>query len=144
MRPMQGPEFDMYRMSVVKMMDDMRAKIAAGDAASDKYQQFLARNVEVKDDAYNGIFSMCRPFSSIQLHIMASNGGGWDHVSVSSRGRCPLWEEMDWIKRKFFYPFETAMQLHVPDSEHLSIHPFTLHLWRPHKETIPRPPGSMV
>jgi hypothetical protein len=51
---------------------------------------------------------------------------------------------MDHIKRLFFKDEEAAMQLHVPPSENISVHPFCLHLWRPHKAEIPRPPSWMV
>ena len=29
-----------------------------------------------------------------EMAIIASWGGGWEHVSVSLRNRCPTWEEM--------------------------------------------------
>lgn len=82
------------------------------------------------------------------LRVIACAGAGWDHVSVSVvvGGRCPTWDEMSYIHRLFFKPEETAMQLHVPESDHISYHPYTLHLWRPHSKLkqIPRPPGWMV
>jgi len=80
------------------------------------------------------------------LCVIASVGEGWDHVSVSSGKilKTPSWEDMDYVKRLFFKPFETAMQLHVPPSDHISFHDYTLHLWRPHGVEIPRPPGWMV
>jgi hypothetical protein len=76
--------------------------------------------------------------------VVASHGLGWDHVSVSFHDRCPTWEEMEWVKRKFFRDDETAMQLHVAVSDHISIHPHTLHLWRSQTEPIPLPPSIMV
>jgi hypothetical protein len=51
---------------------------------------------------------------------------------------------MEWVKRKFFRDDETAMQLHVAVSDHISIHPHTLHLWRSQTEPIPLPPSIMV
>jgi hypothetical protein len=36
------------------------------------------------------------------------------------------------------------MQVHVPASEHINIHPYTLHLWRPLLLEIPRPPQGAV
>jgi hypothetical protein len=36
------------------------------------------------------------------------------------------------------------MQLHVPVSDHINRHPYTLHLWRPHALEIPRPPAEFV
>jgi hypothetical protein len=65
------------------------------------------------------------------LFIMVSDGMGWDHVSVSRADRCPTWEEMEFVKRLLFKPEETAMQLHVPESEHINNHSNCLHLWRP-------------
>lgn len=78
------------------------------------------------------------------LRVIASNAGGWDHVSVSLAKRCPTWAEMERVKRLFFKPEEMAMQLHVPVEAHINFHNFCLHLWRPHKGEIPRPPGWMV
>lgn len=78
------------------------------------------------------------------LLIIASNDKGWDHVSVSLPDRCPTWDEMELIKRLFFRPDECAMQLHVPVSDHLSHHPFCLHIWRPHGQAIPMPPSIFV
>lgn len=78
------------------------------------------------------------------LKVIASSGEGWDHVSVSLPDRCPTWAEMEQVKRLFFRDDETAMQLHVPPSDHVNCHPFCLHLWRPHDVEIPRPPSIMV
>lgn len=79
-----------------------------------------------------------------KLRIIACSDWGWDHVSVSLLNRCPSWGEMDYVKRLFFKDEETAMQLHVPSCDHINIHPYCLHLWRPHEAEIPRPPELMV
>lgn len=84
------------------------------------------------------------PVRGTTVKVIASEGAGWDHVSVSTRHRCPTWEEMDHIRGLFFRDDETVMQLHVPRSAHINVHPFTLHLWRPHAATIPLPPRMMV
>ena len=84
------------------------------------------------------------PFCGEMLLVVASNGMGWDHVSVSLAQRTPTWAEMEAVKRMFFLDHETAMQLHVPPTDHISCHPNCLHLWRPQKKAIPRPPGWMV
>jgi hypothetical protein len=83
-------------------------------------------------------------FKVDRLHIIASWDLGWDHVSVSLNDRCPTWDEMEKVKRLFFRDHETAFQLHVPTQEHINIHPYCLHLWRPHGVAIPRPPQAMV
>jgi hypothetical protein len=69
-----------------------------------------------------------------KIRCQASCGGGWDHVSVSCATRCPTWEEMAWVKEKFFCDNEAVMQLHVPKSEHINNHPYCLHLWRPQSD----------
>lgn len=81
----------------------------------------------------------------VSLRIIATINDGWDHVSVSTQHRCPTWDEMEFVKREFFHPHETAMQLHVPPSDHVNIHPYCLHLWRPNDgREIPRPPAELV
>jgi hypothetical protein len=78
------------------------------------------------------------------LHIIASNGEGWDHVSVSLPDRCPTWEEMCKVKRVFFEPEECVIQYHPPESVYINNNPFVLHMWRPQNGTIPMPPQYMV
>lgn len=95
-------------------------------------------------DHETGVFRVPSPTGGQTLTIIATAGEGWDHVSVSLPNRCPNWPEMDHVKRLFFREEETAMQLHVPPSDHISHHPYCLHLWRPQGVEIPRPPGWMV
>lgn len=83
------------------------------------------------------LFAFCR----------ASNGLGWEHVSVSIIGqrRCPTWTEMCEVKRWFWDNEDCVMQLHVPTKEHVDIAQYCLHLWRPNDgRTIPLPPSHMV
>jgi len=95
-------------------------------------------------DAGHGAFIVPSPIDGADLRIVASSSLGWDHVSVSRRNRAPNWTEMEHVKRLFFRPDETAMQLHVPASELINVHPHCLHLWRPQDVEIPRPPADMV
>jgi hypothetical protein len=78
------------------------------------------------------------------LKVLASVGGGWDHVSVSHRKRVPNWYELETVKRLCFLDDEIAIQLHVPPSNHITVHPNTLHLWRPHDWQIILPPRDMI
>lgn len=91
-----------------------------------------------------GVFRIPSPTDKAPLLVIASVGMGWDHVSISRPNRCPNWPEMEHVKRLFFKDEETAMQLHVPPTDHISIHPNCLHLWRPLDAEIPRPPSIMV
>lgn len=112
--------------------------------------QYRVRNPEVAayyggyGDHETGVFAVPSRIDSATLAVIASSGFGWEHVSVSRHNRCPNWLEMDHIKRLFFKEDETVMQLHVPDTEHINVHPNCLHLWRPTTQEIPRPPGWMV
>lgn len=78
------------------------------------------------------------------MTVVASSDMGWDHVSVSRTNRCPNWIEMDFIKRMFFDDNEVCMQLHVASADHISDHPYCLHIWRPKTHSIPMPPSWMV
>ena len=91
-----------------------------------------------------GVFIVPSPIDRADMRVIASAGDGWDHVSVSRRNHPPNWAEMEYVKRLFFRDDETAMQLHVPPSDHISVHPHCLHIWRPHNIEIPRPPAMMV
>lgn len=96
-------------------------------------------------DKRNGAFVVPSPETNEPLRILASAGCGWDHVSVSLEDRCPTWAEMEHIK-KLFLGDAVAMQLHMPESDHVNNHPFTLHIWRPRSKMkrIPTPPKFMV
>jgi hypothetical protein len=91
-----------------------------------------------------GVFLVPSPVDRKPMRVIATSGLGWDHVSVSRSTRCPNWQEMEHIKRLFFKEEEVAMQLHVAPKDHISVHPFCLHLWRPLDAEIPLPPSMMV
>lgn len=91
-----------------------------------------------------GCFTVASPFDQAPLTVIATSGGGWDHVSVSRPHRTPSWAELEHVKRLFFRDDEVAMQLHVPPRDHVNVHPNCLHLWRPHDVAIPLPPVEFV
>lgn len=98
-------------------------------------------------DSGNGIFKIFVQGRS--FFAIASNGGGWDHVSISpgnhKRKTCPTWEEMCAIKDIFFEPEECVIQFHPAKSEYVNNYPFCLHLWRPNDgRKIPTPPKLFV
>lgn len=114
------------------------------DLRVDKANRFRVMSNLGWGDETCGSFKVPSPIDSKPLYIIASSGAGWDHVSVSRVNRCPNWPEMEHIRRIFFKDEETAMQLHVPPSDHINLHPFCLHMWRPQAAEIPRPPAWMV
>lgn len=96
----------------------------------------------------NGAFFVFGPCGA-ELKIIASTAEfpeaqGWEHVSVSTRKRCPNWQEMCYVKDLFWGPEECVLQFHPPRSEWVNNHAFCLHLWRNiHHEPL-RPPSIMV
>lgn len=97
-----------------------------------------------------------RPYSGIpgqfviktrgrKLRVLASDGEGWEHVSVSVNDkRCPTWGEMCFIKDLFWEPDEAVFQIHPPHSDYRNLHEFVLHLWRQIDQSFPLPDGDMV
>lgn len=59
------------------------------------------------------------------------DGQRWLHVSCSRRDRVPTYADLSEIKRVFIGRDRLALQLFVPDDEHVNIHPHALHLWSP-------------
>jgi hypothetical protein len=78
------------------------------------------------------------------LLVIASDGLGWEHVSVSKKYECPTWAEMCHVKALFWGDEDCVVQYHPAQSVYISLHPYCLHLWRPVDEKIPLPPGFMV
>lgn len=76
--------------------------------------------------------------------MIASDGAGWDHVSVSLPNRCPTWAEMCLVKDLFFSPEETVIQYHPASADYVNHHPFCLHLWKPQGIDLPKPPTYLV
>ncbi len=71
----------------------------------------------------------------------------WEHVSVSSLYRCPTWDEMKAVKELFWHDEETVIQFHPRKSAYVSVHPYTLHLWRnvePFKSDYELPPSYLI
>lgn len=76
--------------------------------------------------------------------VIASDGEGWEHVSVSLPHRCPTWPEMCLIKSLFWDDGDCVLQFHPPESEYVNNHPYCLHLWRPTGHDVPTPPALLV
>lgn len=78
------------------------------------------------------------------LNIQFSNGEKWEHVSVSRRSKMPTYGDMQFAKDLLWDDKLAVMQLHVPKEDHVNVHPYCLHLWRPLHDIIPRPPFILV
>lgn len=109
----------------------------------DKYRVTIGRMRSSAADGNNGAFWIPRK-EGMPLRVIASNGDGWEHVSVSLDERCPTWGEMCRVKNLFWGSEDCVMQLHPPQSQWVNNHPYCLHLWRPIDSQIPQPPSIMV
>lgn len=78
--------------------------------------------------------------------VIVSDGGGWDHVSVSCRNKrvTPSWDVMCKIKDICFDPEEVVIQYHPRESEYVDLKTNCLHLWQPQAIEIPIPPINFV
>lgn len=94
-------------------------------------------------DGNNGAFFVKVKHNQI-LKVIASDGAGWEHVSVSREDRCPSWDEMCQIKDIFWDTSDCVVQYHPPKEEYVNNHQFCLHLWRPIFTALPMPPSIFV
>jgi len=94
-------------------------------------------------DAANGAFVVKLKHAQTAF-VIASDGAGWEHVSVSRKDRCATWEEMCQVKDMFWDDEDVVMQFHVPAKDHVNNHPYCLHLWRPKGVNVLRPDSIMV
>lgn len=96
------------------------------------------------DDSYgnNGVFYI--KIGRREFMVMASDGLGWEHVSVSLPNRCPTWEEMCKIKDMFWGKHQTVIQYHPAEDNYVNNFPFCLHLWRPIDKAFPMPNPALV
>jgi len=81
-----------------------------------------------------------------KVSVIWSNGGGWEHVSISpyKKNYLPSWEDMCVLKDLFFRDDEVVVQYHPAKTEYVNNMKNCLHLWRPTRETMPTPPSTMV
>lgn len=108
------------------------------------YRVAIPAECNIYHTGQSGAFLLPNPHSNYPLRVIASVGSGWEHVSVSLEHRCPTWEEMEYIKQRFFREKEWCVQYHPAKEDYVNNHPFCLHIWRPVNKTIPRPPKCLV
>jgi hypothetical protein len=93
-------------------------------------------------DSKNGAFLI--KIKGEKYYIIASNGGDWEHVSVSHKHKVPSWKIMCAVKEMFFEDNEVVMQLHPTKENYININENVLHLWKPVGQEIPTPPIEFV
>jgi len=93
-------------------------------------------------DGFNGYLKIFGQTYS----VVCSWGGDWDHVSISclKETHTPSWHEMCKLKEMFFCPDEMVVQYHPAEQDYVDFQSNCLHLWKPRKETLPKPPTRFV
>lgn len=109
----------------------------------------VRRGMTGTDEGYgnNGTFMM--PVNETAMaHIQASDGGDWEHVSVSvtltDRARCPTWDEMAFVAKVFWDEDDVLVQYRPAKADYVNCHPYVLHWWRPIGQKLPAPPSIFV
>lgn len=117
--------------------------------APEKYRVTTGLYGTHSDDGNNGIFVV--PLSSqSHAYCIVSDGLDWEHVSVhifnpnDKTQRTPTWSEMCKIKDLFWNEFACVVQYHPEKNDYVNNHKHTLHLWRPIKQIIVKPPKYLV
>ena len=96
-------------------------------------------------DGFNGMFRLT--IDGALVRCLASDGEGWQHVSVSLEylTKPPSWEVMCKVKDLFWEPEDVVVQFHPKKSEYVNFHPGCLHLWRcTDGRKFPTPPSILV
>lgn len=108
----------------------------------ERYRILSGRLASRKIDGNNGAFHI--PLHDKMTLTIASDGMGWEHVSISFPDCVPTWDEMCRIKAYFWDDEDLVVQFHPPKSQYVNNHPFCLHLWRPVGAAMPAPPSILV
>ena len=102
------------------------------------------QKLEIQKQTIDGVAGILHMTGLIHCTVIASWGGGWEHVSVCPSNRTPDWDEMNAIKDMFWNDDEVVMQLHPAKSNYVNLMTKCLHLWRPITQEIPVPPTVYV
>jgi hypothetical protein len=115
------------------------------DKVPEQLERFRIKHGELassSDYGFNGAFMI--PYHLTEFRIICSDTEKWDHVSISTKDRCPTWDEMCYFKDLFFKPEETVVQFHPPQSKYVNRCKNCLHLWREQNTTYELPPTKMI
>lgn len=118
--------------TVEKLRRVERHRITKGEFASNE------------TSGWNGYFMV--PLDGEIYFVRISDGLGWRHLSVSNAQHkvLPPWQAMCRLKDMFFGDESWVVQYHPAKEDYVNDHPFTLHLWEPLNEELPKPPVFLV
>lgn len=100
--------------------------------------------LEIQKQTIDGVAGILHMPGLRHCTVIASWGGGWEHVSVCPSNRTPDWDEMCRIKDMFWNDDEVVVQFHPAKSNYINLMKNCLHLWKPIGQEIPVPPTLYV
>jgi hypothetical protein len=121
------------------MRTTVPAKLEKGRLRQGRYRS-------LPEDGLMGAFVIMGP-AATRLKILSSGVDseyGWEHVSVSTVRRPPIWAEMCFVKDLFWDDDECVVEYHPVKAEYVNCHPHCLHLWKPIGLLLPTPPMHLV
>lgn len=103
------------------------------------------KTIKVLDESYDG-FACLITINGKRCTLVVSNGGGWEHASISplDHRAIPTWDDMCKLKDIVWNEDEAVIQIHPRKSDYVNNMPNCLHLWRPTQEALPLPPTMYV
>jgi len=110
----------------------------------EKYRIKTGRLGSSESFGNNGYFQIPTKPGASPLAVIASDGGYWEHVSVSYPHKTPSWDDMCFIKQLFWDADDVVIQFHPAEKDYVNHHKYCLHLWRPIGVAIPTPPPIFV
>lgn len=86
------------------------------------------------------------PITRATYLVMFTKQFGWEHASISwlHKNKLPDWNIMCRLKDMFWSKDECCVQYHPAEEDYVNMHEYTLHVWKPCLETLPKPPSIMV
>lgn len=114
----------------------------------EQYRKLSGRMASDSSNGNNGCFIIPALFRKRESSVIASDGMGWEHVSVHAydghQTLTPFWDEMSYIKGLFWGEEDVVIEYHPAKSHYVNNHTNVLHLWRPTDAEIPTPPDVLV
>ena len=102
---------------------------------------------DTEDNGIRIVGHLTDPVTRETYLVMFTKQLGWEHASISyTRGKrkCPEWDIMCRLKDMFWGKDECCVQYHPAEEDYVNMHEYTLHVWRPYLESLPKPPSIMV
>lgn len=98
---------------------------------------------------FNGVFEFFILNCNEKLRVVASDGHGWQHVSVSfgpeKKHITPRWDVMCRVKDLFWEDDDVVVQFHPRKRDYVNYHGGCLHMWRcTDGREFPTPPSILV